>query len=112
MNEPLKVVVTDFVTDALEPEQNILGSLARAVALDCFSEDELVGKIEDADAIMLYHVMELTRKTIERLQRCKLIVRCGVGYDNIDFVLAASAESPSPTFPTTAPKRSPTRRSA
>ena len=37
---------------------------------------------------MLYHNLELTRKTIERLADCKLIVRCGVGYDNVDHALA------------------------
>lgn len=88
MTKRYKVVVTDFISDSLEPEKQILGDIADVFGYDGHHEDELVGRIEDADAIMLYHNMELTRKTVSRLIDCKLIVRCGVGYDNIDYVLA------------------------
>jgi D-3-phosphoglycerate dehydrogenase/C-terminal binding protein len=79
-----KVVITDFITEPLEQERRILGDVADVTALNAFSEDDLVGKIEDADAIMLYHFISLTARTIERLEHCRLIVRCGVGFDNID----------------------------
>ncbi len=85
-----KVVITDFIHDALEPEQQVFGELADVVALDALHEDDLAGRIEDADAIMLFHILSLTRKTLDRLARCKLIVRCGVGYDNVDHVFARS----------------------
>jgi D-3-phosphoglycerate dehydrogenase/C-terminal binding protein len=90
MTRPLKLVVTDFIHDALEPERRILGDLAEAVALNAFHEDDLVGRIEDADAIMLFHIVSLTRKTLQRLEHCKLIVRCGVGIDNVDHRFARS----------------------
>ena len=79
-----KVVVTDFICGDMEPEKRVLGDTADVVALDAHSEEELVGCIEDADAVMLYHMLGITRKTIERLDRCKLIVRCGAGVDNVD----------------------------
>ena len=91
MAKKFKVVVTDFITDALEPENRILGDMADVTAFDALDEDELQGKIEDADAIMMYHNLALTRKTLERLERCKLIVRCGVGYDNVDHALCPRA---------------------
>jgi C-terminal binding protein len=99
MQSKLKVVVTDFIADLLEPEKRILGDLAEVVALDCLEEGELAGKIEDADAIMMYHNLSLTRKTIERLERCKLIVRCGVGYDNVDHALARERGIPVANVP-------------
>jgi C-terminal binding protein len=99
MNEPYKVVVTDFVNGSVEAEQEILGNLARVVALGCHDEDELAGEVEDADAIMLYHVMAMTRRTIDRLTRCKLIVRCGVGYDNVDHALARQRGIPVANVP-------------
>ncbi len=83
-----KVVITDFINDDLQPERNALKGLADVTALDAFDEEQLVGKIEDADAIMMYHNISLTSKTIERLKHCKLIVRCGVGIDNVDHALA------------------------
>jgi D-3-phosphoglycerate dehydrogenase/C-terminal binding protein len=85
-----KVILTDFIHDALDPEREILGTLADVAALDAHHEDELAGRIEDADAIMLFHNLSLSQKTIERLAHCKLIVRCGVGYDNVDHRFARS----------------------
>ncbi len=35
------------------------------------------------------HSLSLSKRTIERLDCCKLIVRCGVGYDNVGWVFAA-----------------------
>ncbi len=84
MSAPHHVVISDFINDGLEPERGILGDLASVTALDARDEAEAVGRIEEADAIILYHVMSITRKTIDRLARCKLIVRGGVGYDNVD----------------------------
>ena len=84
MSRRAKVVVTDFITEPLDHERRILGDLAEVVALNAMSEEDLVGKIEDADAAMLYHFISLTERTISRLKNCKLIVRCGVGFDNVD----------------------------
>ncbi len=78
-----KVFVTDFITDRLDTEREILGDIADLAALGANHEDELRGHIEDADAIMVYHMLKLSEQTIERLEHCKLIVRCGVGYDNV-----------------------------
>jgi D-3-phosphoglycerate dehydrogenase/C-terminal binding protein len=88
MNKQGKVVITDFIQDALEPERRILAGVADVEALNAFSEEDLVGRIEDADAVMLYHHLALTRRTIERLEHCRLIVRCGVGFDNVDHAFA------------------------
>jgi C-terminal binding protein len=85
-----RVVITDFLRDDLAPERAGLGTLAAVEALDASCEDELVGRIETADAIMMYHNLSLTRRTIERLERCRLIVRCGAGVDNVDHAFARS----------------------
>ncbi len=82
------VVITDFVAGPLETERRVLGETADIVALDAAGEDEIAGRIEEADAIMMYHTVSITAQTIERLKHCKLIVRCGVGYDNVDWRLA------------------------
>jgi D-3-phosphoglycerate dehydrogenase/C-terminal binding protein len=93
------VIITDFIADNLEPEKQILGDLAELVAFDAYDEDELIGKIEDATCIMLYHNLSLTQRTIERLTHCKLIVRCGVGFDNVDRVFARSRGIPVANVP-------------
>lgn len=84
MSEPFHVIITDFLHDDLAPERSILDGLARVTALEAIDEKQLVGRIEKADAIIVYHEMILSRATIERLERCRLIVRGGVGVDNVD----------------------------
>jgi D-3-phosphoglycerate dehydrogenase/C-terminal binding protein len=81
-------MITDFVAGPLETERRVLGEIADIVALDASSEEEIAGRIDEADAIMMYHTVSITAQTINRLKHCKLIVRCGVGYDNVDWRLA------------------------
>ena len=99
MSQQHHVVITDFLRDELEPERKVLGQLAEVTALDARDEEELVGRIEQADAIILYHQMSLGRKTIERLARCKLIVRGGVGVDNVDREFARRRGIPVASVP-------------
>ena len=91
MSSPrFQIVISDFIADSLETERKIVGDIADVIALDAHNELDLHGRVEKADAIMLYHNIAIGRSTIERLERCKLIVRCGVGYDNVDYVFARS----------------------
>ncbi len=83
-----QVIIPDFIIDELQPEHEILGDIAEIIALGALEEDELVGRIEEADAIMLYHEVAITQPTLDRLKHCKLIVRGGVGIDNVDHVYA------------------------
>jgi C-terminal binding protein len=100
MSEPqYRVVITDFIHDELEHERRILGDLATVDALDGYNERDLIGRIENADAIMLYHNLALSRATIERLNCCKLIVRCGVGIDNVDRAFARTRGIPVANIP-------------
>jgi D-3-phosphoglycerate dehydrogenase/C-terminal binding protein len=94
-----KVIITDFVSCPLDLEQEVLGDLADIHALDAFNEDELIGRIEDADAVMIYHQFNVTARTIERLGRCKLIVRCGAGVDNVDHAFARTRGIPVANIP-------------
>ena len=88
MSARAKVVITDFITGELKHERRILGDLADVIALDAKTESELAGRIEDADIVMVYHYLGLSAATIARLTKCKLIVRCGVGFDNVDRTAA------------------------
>jgi D-3-phosphoglycerate dehydrogenase/C-terminal binding protein len=94
-----RVVIADFIHDELEPERAILNGLATLEALDSQHEDQLEGRIEDADAIMLYHNIQLSARTIDRLTQCRLIVRCGVGIDNVDCNIARRRGIPVANVP-------------
>jgi hypothetical protein len=60
---PAQVIVTDFITGELLPERTVLGAAATITALDAYSEQDLVGRIEEATAVMLYHNLAVTRFT-------------------------------------------------
>jgi len=99
MSNRFRVFIADFINDDLAPEREILGDIADVVALDAFSESALAGHVEDADALMLYHNLSISAATISNLKQCKLIVRCGVGFDNVDRVTARSRGIPVANVP-------------
>lgn len=80
-----KVVVTDYIGPEVEVEQSIIGELAGIETLLARSVAELEGKVEDADAIIIFHEVSLPEEVINRLKNCRIIVRGGVGYDAVDY---------------------------
>lgn len=87
-SQPAKVVITDLITEPLDFERRVLDGVAEVSTLGAMSEADLEGRIEDADAVMVYHYFRFSRASIDRLRNCKVIVRPGVGYDGIDTVAA------------------------
>ncbi len=83
-----QVYITDFWTGPADVESAALGDLATATALGAHDERELLPRCADADALLVWHDIRLTRPTIEALRRCKAIVRIGVGFDNVDLAAA------------------------
>lgn len=89
-----KVVITDLVVPPAEPEETILAGLAKVECLQARSIEELEGRVDDADAIILFHEVAMTAEVIDRLEKCRVIVRGGVGYDAVDFRRAAERAIP------------------
>jgi D-3-phosphoglycerate dehydrogenase/C-terminal binding protein len=94
MPEKPRIYVTDFIDDDLSVERHILDGLADVQSLGAERESQLEGRIEDAACIMMYHFLSLRAETIARLTQCKLIVRCGVGIDNVDWAAARAKGIP------------------
>jgi C-terminal binding protein len=99
MAKPFKVFITDFITEPLDVERQILGEVAEVVALGAKSEVEFGDQLREADAIMMYHFLSIGRTTIQTLERCKLIVRCGAGFDNVDHKFARERKIPVANVP-------------
>ena len=53
------------------------------------TEDELIESVKDADVIA-FTATPITARVIDSLEKCKLIIRYGVGYDNVDWKAAAA----------------------
>jgi C-terminal binding protein len=80
-----KILITDFISEPLDLEREILGDLATITALDAHSTEELASKLTDATALMVYHFATVTKAMIESMPSLRMIVRCGAGYDNVDW---------------------------
>ncbi|HEX8528807.1 MAG TPA: C-terminal binding protein, partial [Cytophagales bacterium] len=77
----------------------ILENLADVAVLNATSEAELAGQVESADAIILYHCLSITRSTLARLRQCKVLMRAGVGIDNVDHAFARTLGIPVVNIP-------------
>jgi D-3-phosphoglycerate dehydrogenase len=64
----------------------------------CASEAELCQVCRDADAVLVARPT-LTRKVIEAMERCQLIMRVGTGYDNVDVAAAGGRGIPVTNVP-------------
>src|SRR5688572_17782062 len=86
MSRPI-VAVADYLTEA-GPEIEVLGAWADIVLLQAKTEDDLVRRASEFDALLVYHSTKIGERAIAEMSRCKGIVRCGVGYDNVDIEAA------------------------
>jgi len=82
----MKVVVTDYI----EPDMNWEAEQIRergiqfeACQLKFLPEDEVLEKVRDADVIVV-NMVKFPESLIARLEKCRLIIRHGIGYDNVD----------------------------
>ena len=83
MSQRHHVVVTDYLAEA-GPETEILGEIADITLLKTHDEMDVVRRGATADILLVYHDIKLTERSISQLPRCRGIIRCGVGYDNVD----------------------------
>jgi D-3-phosphoglycerate dehydrogenase/C-terminal binding protein len=82
--ERLCVFITDFWTAAPDVESAVLAGVADVAALGAHRESELLPRIADADALLVWHEITIGAATIAALEKCRAIVRVGVGFDNVD----------------------------
>jgi len=82
------VLIADFL-DETSIESTVLGDIAQLVMARASDETELIDYLPQADAIMLFHEIEmLGEASFARAPRCRCVVRAGVGYNNIDVEAA------------------------
>jgi D-3-phosphoglycerate dehydrogenase len=93
------VVVTDWGFSSLEPEREILGPLdVELREYQCKTEDEVVEVVRDAD-IVLAQWAPVKARAIGAMQRCRGIVRYGIGLDNVDLEKARERGIPVRNVP-------------
>lgn len=86
MGARFKVVVTDYIEADLDWEAKELETKGIAFEIHQLKfkpEEEVLEKIADADVIVV-NMVKMTESLISKLKNCKLIIRHGIGYDNVD----------------------------
>lgn len=87
MNKP-KVVITDYYYESIHQEAAVMAEIgAELLDYHCQTEDEVIAVAADCDALICQFA-PITRRVIESLTRCRVIVRYAIGVDNIDVAAA------------------------
>lgn len=82
----MKVVVTDYIEPDMKWEAEKLraqGIQFEAHQLKFRPEAEVLEKVRDADVIVV-NMVKFPESLISGLEKCRLIIRHGIGYDNVD----------------------------
>jgi phosphoglycerate dehydrogenase-like enzyme len=89
MSDRPLVVVTDAVAEP-GAETRILDDVADLKLLYTNDEAVVAEGATAADVLLVFHTIKLGEETLTRLERCRGIVRCGVGFDNVDIRAAGA----------------------
>jgi len=87
---PYRVVLTDQVFPDLETEQQILSEIDAEIVIADPTKQDPIELARDADAILNTY-FPIPATAIDRLRRCRVIARYGIGIDNIDVGAARHA---------------------
>ncbi len=86
-----KVVLTDYVWDSLDVENEILGAVAEIVPLQVTDPEAFFPEAEDCEALLNTYGGPITADIMARMPNCKIISRYGIGVDTIDLAAATEA---------------------
>jgi D-3-phosphoglycerate dehydrogenase len=93
VSKKIKAVVTDYIEDDLNWEKEQLtkaGVDFEAFQLKFQPEAEVAAKLADADVIVV-NMVKFDASLISKLKNCKLLIRHGIGYDNVDVEACTKA---------------------
>ena len=84
-NKQHVVVVVDCDHPSIDPEKTVLKDICPEVRWNhCRTEDEIIAQCAEGEALLVQYA-PMTRRVLEKLPRCKVIARYGVGVDTIDL---------------------------
>jgi len=84
-----KVVVTDYVFESFEPEEEVLGAVDAALEVcQCASAGDLIPHLAGAHALLNTYLPGIDKKVFDNASDLKAVVRYGIGLDTIDVAEA------------------------
>lgn len=85
-----KVVVSDQVFPTVDTERTLLAEIDADLVVAEGSVGEVLQTAADADAILNTY-LPWDAESISRLEKCRIIARYGIGFDNVDLQAAREA---------------------
>ena len=83
------ILIPDRIKENVKIEKEIFGKDYKIIAQGKkVAEDIPIENWQSADAILAWHEINYDAELISKLENCKIIVRVGVGYDNVDIQAA------------------------
>jgi len=90
----MKIVITDHGFPSIEQERTLFAAAGHElVVAQCKVPAELIAFCRDADALLVQWAV-IDRSLIAALDRCKVIVRYGIGVDSVDLQAAGERRIP------------------
>ena len=94
--KPLKVVVTDYIEPDLNWEAQEMaqrGLEFLTYQLKFAPNSDVIAATRDADVVIV-NMVPISSEIISKWERCRLVIRHGVGYDNVDVAALEKAGIP------------------
>jgi phosphoglycerate dehydrogenase-like enzyme len=89
------VLIPDWLVPPADVEAEVLGDDCNLILATARHHDDIGDEVwAAADAIILFHTLELSAGAIAKLDRCQVIVRAGAGHDNVDLAAAKARGIP------------------
>jgi len=95
----MKVLVTDHAFPNVAQEERLVGEAGASLTIaQCKTPEDVIAASRDADALLVQFA-PITAQVVAGLDKCKVIVRYGIGVDNVDLQAAAAKGIPVCNIP-------------
>ncbi len=80
------ILIPDHIVNETRIEEEIFGKDYKVIAISSNSKKKISDKVwKRCHGILLWHHIELDKQIIDKFDNCEVIVRIGVGFDNVDL---------------------------
>ena len=84
------ISIVDCDHESVDIERSVLEDITRGDLAwrKCKTEDEIIAQCAEAEGLILQYA-PMSRRVLEKLPRCRVVARYGVGVDTVDLVAAS-----------------------
>jgi len=86
MHHKFNILIPDRLKPPADIEAQIFCDGTEIILKQATHSNEIEDKIwEECDAVLAWHEIQYDKELLKKMKNCKVIVRVGVGYDNVDI---------------------------